>query len=79
MSSLKTIGGKDEPNIIFYAEIVTTSQHRTQNVKTNNRTAKKLKMCQWLASGLWISPDPPVSSTNKNDRHNITEMLLKVA
>jgi len=43
MSSLKTIGGKDEPNIVFYAEIVTTSQHRTQNVKTNNRTAKKTK------------------------------------
>ena len=25
------------------------------------------------------SPGPPLSSTNKTDRHNITEILLKVA
>jgi hypothetical protein len=37
------------------------------------------KVCQWLATGLWFSPDPPVSSTNKTDRHDITEVLLKVA
>jgi hypothetical protein len=27
----------------------------------------------------WFSPGPPVSSTNKTDRHDITEILLKVA
>jgi hypothetical protein len=27
----------------------------------------------------WFSPDPPVSSTNKTDCHDITEILLKVA
>ena len=37
------------------------------------------KDCQWLATGQWFSPGPPVSSTNKTDRHNITEILLKVA
>ena len=37
------------------------------------------KVCQWLAIGQWISPGPPVSSTNKTDRHDITEILLKVA
>jgi hypothetical protein len=26
-----------------------------------------------------FSPDPPVSSTNKTERHDITEILLKVA
>ena len=31
------------------------------------------KVCQWF------SPCTPVSSTNKTDRHNITEILLKVA
>jgi hypothetical protein len=36
------------------------------------------KVCQWLATGLWFSPGPPVSSTNKTERHNITEILLKV-
>jgi hypothetical protein len=37
------------------------------------------KVCQWLATGRWFSPGPPVSSTKKTDRHNITEILLKVA
>jgi hypothetical protein len=30
-------------------------------------------------TGPWFSPGPPVSSTNKTDRHDITEILLKVA
>jgi hypothetical protein len=34
------------------------------------------KVCQWLATGRWFSPGPPVSSTNKTDRHDITEILL---
>ena len=37
------------------------------------------KVCHWLATGWWFSPGPPVSSTNKTDRHDITEILLKVA
>jgi len=37
------------------------------------------KVCQWNATGRWFSPDPPVSSTNKTDLHDITEILLKVA
>ena len=37
------------------------------------------KGCRWLATGLWFSPGTPVSSTNKTDRHDITEILLKVA
>ena len=36
------------------------------------------KVCQWLATGLRFSPGTPVSSTNKTDRHDITEILLKV-
>ena len=37
------------------------------------------KVCQWLVTGRWFSPGPPVSSTNKTDRHEITEILLKMA
>jgi hypothetical protein len=37
------------------------------------------KVCQWLATGRQISLGPPISSTNKADRHDITEILLKVA
>jgi hypothetical protein len=36
------------------------------------------KVCQWLATGPWVSLYNAVSSTNKTD-HNITEILLKVA
>jgi len=31
-----------------------------------------------LAKGRWFSPGPPVSSTNKTDHHNRTEILLTV-
>ena len=37
------------------------------------------KVCQWLVIGRWFSPGPPVSSTIKTDRHDITAILLKVA
>ena len=37
------------------------------------------KVCHWLTTGLWFSPGTLVSSTNKTDCHNITEILLKVA
>ena len=37
------------------------------------------KGCQWLATCRWFSPRPWVSFINKTDRHDITEILLKVA
>ena len=37
------------------------------------------KVCQWLATRRWFSPHPLVSSTNKTDRYDIAEILLKVA
>ena len=30
-------------------------------------------------TGRWFSPGTPVSSTNKSNRHDITEILLKGA
>ena len=36
-------------------------------------------VCQWLATGQWFSSGVLVSSTNKTDRHDITEILLQVA
>ena len=38
-----------------------------------------VKVCQWLAAWLWFSPGTTVSSTNKTDRNDTTEILLKVA
>ena len=37
------------------------------------------KLCQWLVEGWWFSQGIPVSSTNKTDRHDITEIFWKVA
>jgi hypothetical protein len=36
------------------------------------------KVCQELTAGWWFSQGTQVSSTNKTDRHNIAEILLKV-
>ena len=38
-----------------------------------------IKFISDLPTGRWFSPGPSVSSTNKTDRHDITEILLKVA
>ena len=37
------------------------------------------KVYQLLAHGRWFSPGTPDSSTAKTGRHDITEILLKVA
>jgi hypothetical protein len=37
------------------------------------------KVYQLLAHGRWFYPGTPASSTNKTGRHDITEILLKVA
>jgi hypothetical protein len=37
------------------------------------------KVYQLLAHGRWFSPGTPASSTTKTGRHDIAEMLLKVA
>ena len=37
------------------------------------------KVCQWLVAGRWFSPGTPISSSNRTDNHDITEILLKVA
>ena len=37
------------------------------------------KVYQLLAHGRWFSPGTPASSTTKTDRHDIAEILLKMA
>ena len=37
------------------------------------------KVYQLLALGRWFSPGTPASSTTKTGRHDIAEILLKVA
>jgi hypothetical protein len=33
------------------------------------------KVCQWLEAGQWFSPGTLVSSTNKTDCHDLTEIV----
>ena len=37
------------------------------------------QVCQWLAVGRWFSVGTPVSSIDITDRHDIAEILLKLA
>ena len=37
------------------------------------------KVYQWLATGWWFSPGSPVFRSNITDRHDKTEIVLKVA
>ena len=41
--------------------------------------ARCTQVCQWLATCRWSSQGTPVSSTNNTVRHDIAELLLKVA
>ena len=62
-------------NMSFIILVVTTLMMRC--TRYNIMTCDKVYQC--LATGLWFSLGTPVSSTNKTDRHDITEILLKVA
>ena len=46
--------------------------------KETNTTLRD-KVCQWLVTGRWFSLGASDSSTNKTDRYDITEILLKMA
>ena len=64
---------------IFIQSYVNSNLHVSVRISIRRCTTLCDKVCQWLARGQWVSPSPLVSSTNKTDRHDITEILLKVA
>jgi hypothetical protein len=49
------------------------------NVRCTRHAAASDKVYQLLAQGQWFSSGTPASSTTKTDRHDIAEILLKVA
>jgi len=60
----------------FTTTYATSAYHHWVRISIRARCATLCdKACQWLATGRWFSLCPPVSSTNKNDRHDITEIL----
>jgi hypothetical protein len=61
------------------ASCVLDSFHSTNFVHYTRLAAASDKAYQLLAHGGWFSPDSPASSTTKSCRHDIAEILLKVA
>jgi len=49
------------------------------NYLNDSKFARLTKINQLLAHGRWFSPGTPASSTTKTGRHDIAEILLKVA
>jgi hypothetical protein len=68
--------GDDKNSKLFQCQWMDERCHRCESLSCSTLCDK---VCQWLAAGQWFSPDTPVSSTKKTDRHDITEILLKVA
>jgi hypothetical protein len=62
--------------------IVIVQLYITTNVASSNPVVLDTtlcdKVCQWLVTDRCFSPGTPVSSTNKTDRHDITEISMKV-
>jgi hypothetical protein len=50
---------------------------QTKELKQNNEIG--YKVYQLLAHGRWFSPGTPSSPITKTGRHDVTEILLKVA
>jgi hypothetical protein len=60
-------------------KILTNNVYSTVKVSRHLLRAELVIIDQLLEEGQWFSLGTPVSSTNKTDRHDITEILLKVA
>jgi hypothetical protein len=69
--------------LLFVQQLLCSQRYRVINHCDRHITVLDTtlcdKVCQWLATDWWFSPDTLVSCTNKTDRHDITEILLKVA
>jgi len=51
----------------------------TPDVVSSNLDQGEVLLDTTLVTSQWFSPGSPVSPTNKTDRHDIAEILLKVA
>ena len=72
--------------VVVFTTTCAISSHHHKSCEFEPRSCRGIldttlcnKVYQWLATGRWFSPGTPVSSTNKTDRHNIAEILLRVA
>ena len=67
--------------VVGYTTTYGISAYHHRCCEFESRTKRDLQhyVIKLLVTARWFSPTPPVSSTNKTDRHDKTEILLKVA
>ena len=77
--------GRDRMVVGFSSTCAIRGAYRHQSCEFEPRSGRCAidttlcsKVYQGLATGQWISMGTPVSTTNKTDRHDITEILLKM-
>jgi hypothetical protein len=79
-----------QESLVYQRDLLPATKFLTINVQTplKNRSWREvysiqpyvIKFVSELRQvGAWFSPGIPVSSTNKTDRHDMTEILSKVA
>ena len=68
-----------------YYPLKTTNRKKTNKLSSHYYVLNLIhisplcdQVCQWLATGRWFTWGTPVSSTNKTDHRDKTEILLKV-
>jgi hypothetical protein len=67
-------------SVISWQSVLLLEETRVPEINTDlPQVTDSDKVYQLLAHGRWFSPGTPASSTTKTDRHDIAEILLKVA
>jgi hypothetical protein len=67
------------PLLTLHDEVINVDKTRVNQSYTYRYWHYTEKTCQLLAHGRWFSPSTPDSSITKTGRHDIVEILLKVA
>jgi hypothetical protein len=57
-----------------FSKVWTLQEHDNSFNTLKDKFWYNVFVCQWLTTGRWFSPGTPVSFTNKNDHHDITEL-----
>jgi hypothetical protein len=66
-------------SLVTYIFILNSLKCATKAISLASFKEIQWQIIQWLARGWWFFAGTPVSPINKTDRHDIAEILLKVA
>ena len=65
--------------VVICTDCVGSCKSTYHTITNTTMSAASDKVYQLLAHGRWFSPGTPASSTTKTGRHDVAEILLKVA